>query len=293
MINIKPVKMMAKITAKFVKTWRLRYCGIGMILLISSSSCIKPVGNRQDLSHIQGVITDSAGKPVENAQVYVYQWLYDEGSIEKVIKEEIDSDSRDYGAYRGPADFKSARTGPDGKYEIAVSPGIYCLVARKRHDQNITEGPLTPEDASSLVSEPVTAKAKKTVRVSLKLLDTLRDASFYDHYLIRTYRTGFSGRVVTKAGDPVPGVVVTANEEGSSLSRKADFTSFPTDKEGNYTLYVYYGGIYYLGIKREVLGPDLDFHRRDEPKNKTTSVQQGQIISNVDLVLDEEIPFAD
>lgn len=264
-----------------------------MIFLTSFSGCVKPLKSKQDLSYIQGVITDTAGKPVENAQVYVYQWLYDEGSIEKIIKEEINSETRDYGAYRGPADFKSAGTGPDGKYEVAVSPGIYCLVARKRHDQKITEGPLNPEDASSLVSEPVTARAKKTVRVSLKLLDTLRDASFFDHYLIRTYRTGFSGQIVTKAGTPVSGVVVTASEEASPVSRKVGFTSFPTDKEGNYTVYVYYGGVYYLGVRQGTQGPSLVFLRRDRAENKTTSVPQGQIVSNVDLVLEEEIPFTE
>jgi len=284
---------MTKITGIFVKPWRLRYCGIGIIFLISASGCIKPLKGKQDLSYIQGVITDPAGKPVDNAQVYVYRWLYDEGSIEKIIKDESDSDNRDYGAYRGPADFKSATTDSDGKYEVAVSPGIYCLVARKRHNQNITEGPINPEDASSLVSEPVTARAKKTVRVSLKLLDALRDASFFDHYLIRTYRTGFSGRVVTKAGHPVAGVIVTASEEASPVSRKPDFTSFPTDKEGNYTLYVYYGGVYYIGGKQGILGPDLVFHRRNKEKNKTTVIPQGQIISNVDLVLDEKVPPAD
>jgi hypothetical protein len=284
---------MTKITGKLVIPWRLCYCGIGIIFLIFSSGCIKQVKNKQNLSYIQGVITDSAGKPAENAQVYVYQWLYDEGSIEKIIKEEIDSENKDYGAYRGPADFKSAKTGPDGKYEVGVSAGIYCLVARKRHDQNITEGPLDPEDASSLVSEPVTARAKEKVRISLKLLDTLRDASFFNHYLIRTYRTGFSGRVVNKAGEPVSGVVVTANEEASPISQKADFTSFPTDKEGNYTLYVYYGGVYYLGVKQGMLGPYLVSYRRDKSKNKSTSIPQGQIVSNVDLVLDEEVSFAD
>lgn len=266
-----------------------------LALLVFHVGCVKPIGSNLDIGHIRGTITDTAGKAAENAQVYVYRWLYDEESIGQIIREEIgySKGSNDYGAYRGPADFKSAKTGMDGGYRIALPPGNYCLVARKRRNQDISEGPITPEDASSLVSEPFTIEAEKTAWVSLKLLDTLRDASFFDRYLIRTFRTGFSGRVISAAGAPVSEVVVTADGEGVNVSKRADFASFTTDSEGNYTLYVFYGGVYNLGIKTRMLGPYLAFNRKEDPENKTIFIKQGQIISGVDLVLGEEIPVSD
>jgi hypothetical protein len=268
--------------------------GICPVLLVFLIGCIKSMENNRDLGYIRGTITDPAGKPAEDAQVYVYKWLYDTESIEKIIREEMGdeglSGSGDYGAYRGPADFKSAKTGMNGEYKVGVPTGTYCLVARKRHNRDITEGPLNPEDTSSLVSEPVFVEGEKAVRVSLKLLDTLRDASFFDRYLVRTYRTGFSGRVITSAGTSVGGVVVTADEDGSKIGRRADFTSSSTDREGNYILYVFYGGDYHPGVKRRASGPDLPFRPRDESENNIVSVPQGRIISGVDLVLDADYP---
>jgi hypothetical protein len=164
-----------------------------LCFLVFFIGCIKPIEIDQDMGYVRGVVTDRDLNPVENAQVYVYRWLHETESVEKIIRQEVDDDdsddSKDYGAYRGPADFKSAKTGTDGNYKVALPSGTYCLVARKRHNQQITEGPLNPEDFSSLVSEPITIGGGETVRVKLKLINTLRDASFFDRYLIRTYKT--------------------------------------------------------------------------------------------------------
>ncbi len=265
-----------------------------LCFLVFFIGCIKPSQIDRDMGYVRGVLIDRDLNPVENAQVYVYRWLHGDEPVEKVLKQERDDegpdDSKDYGAYRGPAGFKSAKTGTDGSYKITLPPGTYCLVARKRHDQKIVEGPLNPEDLSSIVSEPITIGGGETVRVGLKLINTLRDAVFFERYLIRTYKTGISGRVLSKAGKAVSDVIVTANKEASKVGKRSDFISDTTDGEGNYTLYVYHGGVYHPGIKHKPLGPYLSFHQKGGPENKTVSVTQGQIVSGVDLVLEEEVP---
>lgn len=279
---------MTKAPARIARPEHCR--GLLPVLLLFLIGCIRSIPHDQPLGLLKGVVTNPAGKPAEDAQVYVYKWSFDEESIEGIIRDEIGdgaTESKDYGDYRGPADFKSAKTGVAGKYQVVVPPGTYCLVARRRYDRKINQGPLNPQDFSSLVSEPIKVEPEKTIRLSLKLIDTLRDADFFDRYLIRTYRTGFSGRVLSSVGRPVSGVFVTANEGKTKISQRSDFISFPTDSEGSYTLYVYYEGVYHLGIKRRILGPYLAFHKRGNSADKTTSALQGQIISNVDLVLED------
>ena len=265
-----------------------------LCLLVFFIGCIKPIHIDRNMGDVRGVLTDRDLNPVKNAQVYVYRWLHGDEPVEKTISQERDNEdsdnSKDYGDYRGPADFKSAKTGADGNYKITLPPGTYCLVARKRHNQQIIEGPLNPEDFSSIVSEPVTIAGGETVRVKLKLINTLRDAGFFDRYLIRTYKTGISGRVLYSDGKAVSGVIVTANKDASKVGKRPDFISDTTDSEGNYTLYVYNRGVYHPGIKRQALGPYLSFHQKGDPENKTVSVSQGKIETGVDLVLEGDIP---
>lgn len=248
--------------------------------------------NHQGVGSIQGVVTDATGKPMEIARVYAYKWLYDEESIEEIIQEGTKGESAgDYGAYRGPADFKSGKTGSHGKYKITLSPGTYCVVARKRRIQTVSQGPLNPEDFSSLVSEPITVKPNKTAEVSLKLLNTLRDADFFRQYLIRSYRTGVSGRVVSLKGGPVSEVIVTANKT-LKINPRPDFSSSPTDREGKYTLYVFPGGAYHFKVKSQINRSDLRFHLKKNPE-KIVFIPQGRITANVNLVLEEDKPVSD
>jgi hypothetical protein len=239
---------------------------------------------------VEGIVTDGAGRPVKDARVYVYKWFFDEETIDTIIQDEEgerEESTHDYGAYRGPADFKSAKTGPEGKYRIPLPPGTYCLVARKRFNQDIPQGPFNPEDASSLVSEPVPVEPNETARISLMLLDTLRDAAFFDRYLVRTYRTGVSGRVLSAEGKPVSGVIVTANEKGNKIGRRPEFFSFPTDKEGNYRLYVYYGGVYFLGIQRQPSGGEWPRPVENDSGKREILITQGRILSGMDLTVDK------
>ncbi len=60
-----------------------------------------------------------------------------------------------YDEFRGPADYISGLTDAKGRYILRLPPGHYCLVARKRAGGEPDVGPLTPEDFSSIVSQPI------------------------------------------------------------------------------------------------------------------------------------------
>lgn len=272
------------------KNWILNYRWAGLIILVFFIGCVKPVISKRNLGHVTGKITDLEGHPVEGAEVYIYKWLFDEMLFEEIHRQEIDAFNpirpKNDAPYQGPPDFMTVQTGADGEYRIGLPPGTYCLVARKQRDRFYVQGPTNPVDLSSLVSEPIIVVQEQKVRVSLRLLNTFWDVSRFDQYLVRTYLTGFTGRVLTSSGEPVSGVIVTAGGEASQSRRKADFISFPTDKNGNYTLYVFFEDVYHLGIKREAEGPYQAFHIKDGAKS-SISIPQGRIIPLADIILDE------
>jgi hypothetical protein len=273
------------------KTRILNYHWVCFVCLSVFIGCVKPVKMKRKLGYVTGKITNLAGEPVEGSQVYIYKWLFDEMLFEEIHQQEIEVFNprrpNNDAPYQGAPDFMTVKTGADGEYQIGLPPGTYCLVARKQRNRNYVQGPTNPVDLSSLVSEPIDVELEKTVRVSLRLLNTFWDISHFDQYLVRTYLTGFSGRVLTSSGVPVSGVIVTASGEASQSRRKPDFVSFPTDNNGNYTLYVFFEDVYHLGIKRQAKSPYQTFGLKDGAKS-SISIPQGQIIPMVDLILDEK-----
>lgn len=274
------------------KSLILIYQGIGLSLLLFFIGCLNLIKWEDRVGYIEGEIHDLKGNPVEDAEIYVYKWLLDEMIYEEVLQQEIDvfdpKHINNEGAYQGAPDFKSAKTGADGKYRLALPAGAYCLVARKQRNRENVPSPTNPVDLSSLVSEPVIVTRGETVRISLRLLNTFRDASRFNQYLVRTYVTGISGRVFSSEGKPISGVMVTAGGEASQALGKPDFVSFPTDEEGNYVLYVFFENVYHLGIKRNMQGPYLPFHLKYDPGKSSAPIYQGEITPNVDLILEWE-----
>jgi hypothetical protein len=281
----------------FTKPRILSYQGIGLALLLFFIGCLKLIRWEGNVGYIKGEIHDLEGNPVEDAQIYVYKWLFNEMLYEEILRQEIDvfdpKHINNEGPYQGPPDFKSAKTGADGKYQIALPVGTYCMVARKQRNRDLVQGPTNPVDLSSLVSEPIVVVQGETVRISLRLLNTFWDASRFNQYLVRTYLTGISGRVFSSEGIPISDVIITANGEASQARRKPDFVSFPTDEDGNYALYVFFENVYHLGIKRNMRGPYLPFHLKYDPGKWSVSIYQGEITSGVDLILEGEATSLD
>jgi hypothetical protein len=268
-----------------------------LVLSVLFVGCIKPASIRDGVGFVQGKITDPAGEPVGDARVYVYRWLFDEMLFEEIHRQGIGvfnpKRPNNEGIYQCSPEFESSKTGKDGGYRIPLPPGTYCLVARKQRDRNLVQGPANPVDLSSLVSEPIVVESKKTIWIPLKLLNTFWDASIFDLYAVRTYLTGFCGRVTTSSGTPVGGVIVAANKKTFPADRRPEYLSFPTDKEGRYTLYVFFEGVYHLGVKHRKQKSYLPFRIKENPAKKTVSVPQGRIVSNVDLVIDAEPDLSD
>lgn len=283
---------MTRASAASTKSRILIYQGIGLALLMFFTGCLNLIKWEDHVGYIEGEIHDLEGNPVEDAEIYVYKWLLDEMIYEEVLQQEIDvfdpKHINNEGAYQGTPDFKSAETGTDGKYRLALPAGAYCLVARKQRSRDDVQSPINPVDLSSLVSEPVIVTRGETVRISLRLLNPFRDASRFNQYLVRTYVTGISGRVFSSEGTPISDVMITASDEASQARGKPDFVSFPTDKEGNYVLYVFFENVYHLGIKRDMQGPYLPFHLKYDPGKNSAPIYQGEITPDVDLILEWE-----
>jgi hypothetical protein len=242
-------------------------------------------------------VTDEQQSPVAGAQVYAYELIEvgekaeEEAEIEDVIKGELEAESTGerqpyYDQFRGPADYVSGPTDRQGCYILNLPPGRYCLVARKRSAGKPDVGPLTPEDYSSWVSQPIEVGRQRAVRLDLTVRKLVGDLLFSAQYTIRVSNTQFKGKITDETGEPLAGLLVVANRR-QKISRKPDYASLPSGKDGSFILYLPGGGTYYLGLKRELLGKPLSCQIESayvNPEDNTLELSTGDTISGVDII---------
>ncbi len=160
---------------------------------------------------LQGEISDSAGKPVEGGEVFVY-------NTPKT---------------RRPADFISPRSDSAGRYRTELPAGRYWVVARVR--DGAAYGPLAFGKRHSGEAQEIEGEEGNAVTVDFIVADVremarARRKSGDDFRLVE-------GRILDGEGKPVRGAYAFARPEGVKTGFPL-FVSPSSDEEGRYVLYV-------------------------------------------------------
>lgn len=168
---------------------------------------------------LTGQVFDIKGNTVEGAEIFVY------GTFDT----------------RRPADFISARTDDEGRFQMNLPLNTYWVVARTRQGEKY--GPLMPGDRHS--GEPVEIELDHAGEFiqDFSVMDIIDAARLMKK--IREDYFKISGRVVDREGIPVRDVYVFANRE-MGMKEIPDYISGWTDAQGAYTIYVPAGN-YFLG----------------------------------------------
>lgn len=209
-----------------------------------------------------GTVTDGAGKPVTDAEIFVY----------------------DSAAIRRPADFITPRTGRDGIFKIRLPQGKYWAVARVRKGDKF--GPLLPGDRHS--GEPAVVEPGNDAEVSLDFtVADIREAA-QSRKKTREDYVRLTGRVLDHDGKPVAGAYVFATE-GASGDGIPPYISRWTDEWGEYVLF--------LPAGKYAVRPAREFP--PEPKTEGTeavSVEVAKKETTLDVVMgngEGDTPAAD
>jgi hypothetical protein len=159
---------------------------------------------------LQGVIKDESGKPVSGAELYLYDSL----------------------KTRRPADFISAKTGPDGRYFMNVPSGVYWGVARVRH--GVQYGPLLSGDLHS--GEPREIILTEANPEHSFTVADIRETSRAKEKS-RSDISRVNGTIRDQFGQPVSSATVYVWSDPFS-ERIADFISSWSEDDGEYSLYL-------------------------------------------------------
>jgi hypothetical protein len=185
---------------------------------------ILPVSNlfpatAEEKSIFNGRVMDIEEKPVEGAEIFIY-------------------DSPDV---KRPADFISARTDKEGRFQMVLPIGKYWAVARLRSGEKY--GPLMPGDKHSGEPVEIELAPDKEIKKDFIVAD-IREAVRTKQKIRKDY-IKIKGRILDKNGFPVKMVYAIA-DKNRVITEIPDYISAWTDNDGNYTLYLPRGK-YYIG----------------------------------------------
>jgi hypothetical protein len=160
---------------------------------------------------LTGRILDAAGKPVEGAEVFVYD------SVQT----------------RRPADFISPKTDGEGLYRFVLPARRYWVVARVRSGAKY--GPLLFGGKHSGAAVEIEATAGGELVLDFTVAD-VREMTRDQKKAGEGYRK-VEGRIQDRDGRPARGAYVFARQEKNG-ARLPDFISPWSDEEGGYTLFL-------------------------------------------------------
>lgn len=183
---------------------------------------------------IAGTVVDQHGQAAAGGFVYAYR--------------------SPRGGMRGPADFEAV-VGADGRYFLDVVEGSYHLVARMRQG-GADAGPPRAGDAWSIfAANPLVVSAGQTSRADFRLQGVAQPMLLKQGSLTAG-DTGFTGRVVDRAGQPVAGAFALAYAT-ADFRRMPDHTSPAVGEDGHFALFVPQGGRFCLAVRTKTRGQPM------------------------------------
>lgn len=215
------------------------------------------------------VIQKETGLPVQGAHIYAYT---------DVSKNLV-----------GVADHVSKGSAEDGSYSLALEPGEYYLVARKRAS-GANYGPIVTGDLYDhrFRQQEVRIGQGQVVERDFEL-EQLREPMFFQVFTKgqKITGTGIRGRILGQDGEPVQGAFATAYRD-SNMRRLPDFASTLTGDDGTFTLYLPAGGKWYIGARsraRTAPVPGEPVGRYAGSDDHSVAVTGGSFIEGIEIVL--------
>jgi hypothetical protein len=234
-------------------------------LLVAALAAVSACGQRQEAG--QAVVRGKALTPLAEASVHVY-------------REGMD--------LKGPAYATSSATGPEGDFSIALPPGKYFFVLRKRA-QGESVGPVRTGDYHSEVIGPVTVRSGETLTRDLVAVRKLGETKDLPSTTPAPSSTGISGVVTDSDGKPVKDARVHAYTY-PQMSERPKYVSEATGVDGRYVLFFPEGGTFYLAARNRFGGPPKIgelYGRYDDGTVEPSAihVKNNEIIGNVDITV--------
>jgi len=204
--------------------------------------------------------------PAEGATVYVYRAGADP---------------------HGPAEvILPAPTGPDGRFFLALPPGDYTLVARRRANRE-SAGPM---DAGDHRSDPIRVTVGEGGPARAQLFMSAKDDAEQRAFRPPAeWTTAIAGTVRDADGHPVAGARVHVYTY-VQMSERPKYVSERTGPDGRYVVFLPRGGTYYLAARDRFGGPprigDL-YGRYDEGSINPAGVvvKDGERRDGIDIVV--------
>jgi len=240
-----------------------------VICLLFAAGCAQTSNSvkRQDQdSGIKGqVLIESKGAA---ADVFVY--AYESG----------------YNDLRVPTKLISEPTAKDGSYTLRLAPGSYYIVARKRISGD-PKGYLVKGDyEGKYPGNPVTVRPGEYTTVNLSI------AMLAGNFLLAPYipdegDMGLTGKVYDMEGKPAVGAFVLLYKDKEMVGLPT-YLSKPTNKDGEFSLYISQPGTYYVAARIKYgglpkKGEPYGMYEKD-PEHKVT-INHKELISGVDIRL--------
>ena len=244
-----------------------RLVSISAFLLGAAASAAVPGCGPQEPASETATLQGAALTPLAEATVYAY-------------REGMD--------LRGPAFAASQPSGPDGAYTLALSPGKYFLVIRKRAEGE-TVGPVQTGDYRSDIIGPVTVRAGQVIDrdivASLKIGETKNIATLRKV----PAKTGIIGTLRDSDGAAVKGARVHAYLH-PQMSERPKYVSEESGADGSYALFFPEGGTYYLAARNRFGGPPKIgelYGRYDDGTVEPSAVyvRDGEVLEGVDIIV--------
>lgn len=152
----------------------------------------------------------------------------------------------------GPADvILPAPTAADGRFSIALPPGDYTVVARKRASGE-SAGPMSQGDRRS---DPVAVRVGEGGTANLSLfMNVKEDEELRSFKPPKEWTTVIEGTVRDADNNPVSGARVHVYTY-VQMSERPKYVSERTGPDGKYVVYLPKGGTYYLAARDRFGGP--------------------------------------
>lgn len=189
---------------------------------------------------------------------------------------------------RGPAFATSQASGPDGQFSLALPPGKYLFVIRKRAEGEAI-GPVATGDYHSEVIGPVTVRGGEKITRELIALRKVGETKNLAAPAKMPTKTGVSGRVFDSDGKPVQGARIQAYQH-SQMSERPKYVSEGSGADGSYALFFPEGGTYYLAARNRFGGPPKIgelYGRYDDGTVEPSAVyvQDGEVHQDVNITM--------